>query len=119
MAIEYVITTQSDDERRVSGFAYSVVPVGNNEASISWSLALTQYLGDTTAKAPALPAGVTQAELDLGVKYEWAFSAGVNPGDLPGVKETRLKEILVLEEPGIISTLQTTLEFWGREGVTV
>ena len=120
MAIEYKITTNSDLENRVQGFAYSVVPAGNNVAGTTWKTALTQYLtdldGSTISKAPSLPAVVTQVQLDAGDFYEWAFTVPLDANLSAGLKETEVQTFLVAEEPGVLAVLQNRLRFWGREG---
>ncbi len=122
MAIEYRITTNADKENLVSGFAYSVIPAGNNEAPMTWKAALVEYLIDTSAagstvsEAPSLPAAVTQAQLDSGDILEWPFGVDVDADLAPGAKETLVKDFLVAEEPNTITVLQNRLRFWGREG---
>ena len=120
MAIEYKITVNADLENQVQGFAYSVVPAGSNVAGITWKLALTEYLtdlnGNTTSKAPSLPAAVTQVQLDAGDFYEWAFAVPLDANLSAGLKETEVKTFLVAEEPGVLAVLQNRLRFWGREG---
>ena len=121
MAIEYKITTNADRENRISGFAYSVVPVGNNEASIPWRTALVEYLTATpdlsvASQAPSLPAAVTQAQLDLGDILEWELLVPVDANLSAGAKETEVQNWLTAEEPTVITILQNRLRFWGREG---
>ncbi len=122
MAIEYRITTNADDESLVSGFAYSVVPAGNNETPMTWKAALVEYLidtreaGSTVSEAPSLPASVTQAQLDSGDILEWRFGVRVHTHVSSPEKETELKAFLVAEELNTITVLQNRLRFWGREG---
>lgn len=124
MAIEYKITTNSDRENLVSGFAYSVVPAGNNEAGVTWKQALTEYLIDTTeagstvSEAPSLPAAITQTQLDSGDILEWRLTVSVDRNLSPTDKETVVKAWLVAEEPKVLTILQNRLRFWSREGVT-
>ncbi len=124
MAIEYKITTNSDRENLVSGFAYSVVPAGNNEAGVTWKQALTEYLIDTTeagstvSEAPSLPAAITQTQLDSGDILEWRLTVSVDRNLSPTDKETVVKAWLVAEEPKVLTILQNRLRFWSRGGVT-
>lgn len=115
--MEYVILTNSDRGHRISGFAHSVVPVGDNAAGTSWSQALIEYLETTTSQVPSsvLPAG-RQTELDSGAKYEWPFTVGVNANDNPAGKEATVQAFLVAEESKILSELQNRLDFWGKTG---
>ena len=115
--MEYVILTNSDKGHRISGFVHSVVPVGNNVVGTPWSQALVEFVGDTTSQVPTsvLPAG-RQADLDVGAKYEWAFTADVNAHETPATKEGELQTYLLAQEPDIITKLQNRLEFWGRTG---
>ncbi len=121
MAIEYKITTNADQENRISGFAYSVVPAGNNVAGVTWKTALVEYLTATpdlsvTSQAPSLPVSVTQTQLDSGDIYEWAFGVPVDANLSNGAKETEVQNFLTATEPTKISELQNRLRFWGREG---
>ena len=116
MAVEYKITVNADLQNRVQGFAYSMVPSGNNVAGITWKTALTEYLGSTTSKAPSLPAAVTQANLDVGDFYEWAFTVPLDANLSNVAKEAEVQSFLVAEEPTVVSVLQNQLRFWGREG---
>ena len=115
--MEYVILTNSDKGHRVSGFAHSTVPAGNNAVGTSWGQALTEFLGDTTSQVPVsvLPAG-RQTELDSGTKYEWPFTADVNAHETLATKEGELQTYLLAQEPDILAKLQNRLEFWGRTG---
>ncbi len=117
MAVEYVILTNSDKGHRISGFAHSVVPAGDNDAGTPWSQALIEHLEDTTSKVSSsvLPAG-RQTELDAGSKYEWAFTIGVNANDTPAAKETTVQAELVIRETEVLSVLQNRLQFWGKTG---
>lgn len=121
MAVEYKITVNSDKENRVQGFAYSVVPAGTNVASVTWKLALVEYLVDskvfgTTSEAPSLPAVVSQTDLDAGNFYEWPFSVDLDAKDTPAAKEATVQAALVAEEAEILAVLQNRLRFWSREG---
>ena len=115
--VEYVILTNSDKGHRISGFAHSVVPVGNNVVGTPWSQALIEYLEDTTSQVPTsvLPGG-RQTELDSGVKYEWPFTVDVDAHAASTVKETEVQTELTSLEPEVLTKLQNTLEFWGRTG---
>ena len=117
MAVEYVILTNSDKGHRISGFAHSVVPSGDNAAGPPWSQALIEYLESTVSQVPSsvLPAG-RQTELDSGSKYEWSFTVGVNANDTPAVKEATVQAFLVAEELEILAELQNRLDFWGKTG---
>ncbi len=124
MAVEYKTTTTTKLKNRISGFAYSVVPTGNNIAGITWKVALTEFLtvdrvDGTTSVAPTLPAAVTQVQLDAGDFVEWPFSIEVN-ADLTDVnKETVVQAQLLVEEVEVLAELQSQLNFWGREGQAV
>ncbi len=115
---EYVILTNSDKGNRISGFAHTVVPSGNNSVGTPWSQALIEYLDSTVSQVPSsvLPVG-RQTELDAGSKYEWPFTVGVNANDTPTNKEATVQAFLVAEEPEIIAVLENRLEFWGKTGV--
>ena len=123
MAVEYKTTTTTKLKNVVSGFAYSVVPAGDNAATITWKLALTEFLtdrdGDTASKAPTLPAAVTQVQLDAGDLVEWPFTVNVNAHDTDGDKETELQVQLLVQEVDVLADLQARLNFWGREGQAV
>ena len=116
MAVEYKITINADLENRISGFAYSVVPAGNNVAGITWKTALVEWLESTVSKAPSLPASVTQTQLDSGDSYEWPFGIPMDANLSVGAKETEVQNFLTAQESTVISTLQNRLRFWGREG---
>ncbi len=115
--MDYVILTLSDKGHRVSGYAHSTVPAGNNDIGTPWSQALIEYLEDTTSQVPSsvLPAG-RQTDLDSGAKYEWAFTIDVNAHETPANKEAEVQSELVILEPDILASLQNRLQFWGRTG---
>ncbi len=119
MAVEYKTTTTTKLKNRISGFAYSVVPAGNNVAGVTWKLALTEFLGVTLSKAPSLPAAVTQVQLDAGDLVEWPFSIEVNANLIDADKETAVQAQLLVEEVDVLADLQSQLNFWGREGQAV
>ncbi len=115
--MEYVILTNSDKGNRISGFAHSDVPSGDNIAGTPWSQALIEHLESTTSQvlSSVLPAG-RQTELDAGSKYEWPFTVGVNANDTPVDKEATVQAELVIEESEILSELANRLQFWGKTG---
>ena len=114
---EYVILTNSDKGHRISGFAHSVVPSGDNAAGTPWSQALIEYLESTVSQVPSsvLPAG-RQTELDSGLKYEWPFTVDVNAHATPATKQGEVEAELVELEPDILTKLQNRLQFWGKTG---
>ncbi len=120
MAVEYKITTNSDTENQIRGFAYSVVPAGNNVAGVTWKSAVSEWLASdilgTASKAPTLPAAVTQAQLDSGDMYEWRFTVPLDANLSAGAKETEVQTFLTNREPTVVTVLQNRLRFWGREG---
>lgn len=119
---QYRILDGGDLNDRVTGFAYTAVPAGINAAGSSWQQVVAEYVirthGATTSRAPALPAGVTQAELDSGAKYEWEFTAefDANLADLE--KRDAVVVVVVAREAELAAHLQNRLRFWGFEGVT-
>ncbi len=111
MAVEYKTTTTTKLKNRISGFAYSVVPAGNNIAGTTWKLALTEFLASdrivgTTSVAPSLPAAVTQVQLDAGDFVEWPFSIEVN-ADLTDVDKETAVQVQLLPQRVPLALHQT------------
>ncbi len=117
MAVEYVVTTNADRGHRVSGFAHSTVPLGDNAAGTPWSQALVEPLGDTTSQVPAsiLPPG-RQALLDAGSVFEWGFTVSIDANGLPAEKTATVEAWLVATEDAELTVLQNRLQFWGHTG---
>lgn len=119
---QYRILDGGDLNDRVTGFAYTAVPAGNNAAATSWQQVVAEYVtrthGATTSRAPALPAGVSQAELDSGAKFEWEFTVEFDANLTDLGKRSAVETVIAAREAELVTHLQNRLRFWGFEGVT-
>ena len=117
MAVEYVITSNADRSYRISGFAHSLVPTGNNIVGFLGSSVLVEYLPSTVSQAPSnrLPGG-RQGELDTGTMYEWPFTVEVDANASNEAKQAAVETWLVANEPAEMAVLANRLGFWGEAG---
>jgi len=123
MAVEYILTHTNALQSRVSGYAFIQPPDVNNSAGTNVRTAVSEYVtdrdGGTTTKAPALPAAVTQANLDAGVFYEFSFTIEVLVTDTDAAKRAAVEANLASQEAAQLQDLQDQLGLWGWEGQAV
>jgi len=120
MAVPYKLTSTTALKNRISGYGYIQPPNVNNSAGVNVRVAVSEYVtdrdGGTTSKAPSLPTGVTQTNLDSGVWYEFPFTEEVDANLSDAAKRAEVETMLAAEESAQLQTLQDQLQLWGWEG---
>ncbi len=119
MATQYVILDTGQRNDRSTLVVHTEVPVGNNEVGTPWADALVESLGGApiTSQVPvSIMPGGRQAELDVGTRFEWRFTAAYDANDAPAAKLVVVESQISAREANELAFMQNELRFWGQTG---
>jgi hypothetical protein len=120
----YIVTQTVDyeNDRIVSGLAYTAVPPGDNSAGIPWSDVVRSFQRyrnrrfGTQLEASVLVDAATQTGLNNGTLFEWRWKATFPQSHTNPQAIAAIESAINAQEAAMISKLSGDLRYWGFEG---